>query len=248
MARALDDTTEQYLEIDTGIVTVPPFTLACWFRTDDVTLRNTLIFIGDKDITWKYHALRMDGDRTNDPIAMVTSGATTSKQALTSTGASANTWHHACGIVAADDDRRAFIDGGSKGTETTDCGAVANVNRTSIGRMGDSSPTYYLSGQIAEAAIWNAALLDAEVAILAHGFSPLFVRPQSLVAYWPLIRTEDQDRVGGHHVTPYNSPTVTAHPPVLYPAPPGLYAPPAAAIPPGWWRHMSMTGVATQLG
>jgi hypothetical protein len=56
--------------------------------------------------------------------------------------------------------------------------------------------------------------------MLAAGFSPLFVRPQSLVAYWPLIRDNDNDIVGGYDMTAYNTPTVAAHPPVIYPVSP----------------------------
>ncbi len=43
-------------------------------------------------------------------------------------------------------------------------------------------------GRIAEVAIWDVILTADEAAILSKGYSPLFVRPQNLVAYWPLIR------------------------------------------------------------
>jgi hypothetical protein len=44
------------------------------------------------------------------------------------------------------------------------------------------------TGSVAEAALWNAAPSDAEIAVLAASFSLLFVKPGNLVAYWPLIR------------------------------------------------------------
>jgi hypothetical protein len=88
-----------------------------------------------------------------------------------------------------------------------------------------------MSGSIAEAAIWNVALTDAKVAILAAGFSPLFVDPQSLVAYWPLVRDTDDDVVGGYDMTAYNTPTVASHPPkIFYPVSPhSVYFAAAAA-------------------
>lgn len=49
-----------------------------------------------------------------------------------------------------------------------------------------SSTKGYFDGDIAEAAIWNVALSDAEIAMLAKGLSPLRVRPASLVSYVPM--------------------------------------------------------------
>ena len=89
-----------------------------------------------------------------------------------------------------------------------------------------------MDGRIAEAAIWNVELTDAEVAILGKGFSPPFIRPESLVFYAPLIRDEDDDRVGGLSLTAYNTPTIASHPPIIYPAPPFLSFPTGAAPPP----------------
>ena len=62
----------------------------------------------------------------------------------------------------------------------------------------------------------QGALTDAEAAILAAGYSPLFVRPQSIRAYWPLIRGS-ADRVGGFALTEHNAPTVEDQSPVIYP-------------------------------
>jgi hypothetical protein len=59
-------------------------------------------------------------------------------------------------------------------------------------------------------AVWNAALTDAEVAILATGFSPKKVRPQSLVFYAPLVR-EVRDLVGGVALSDTGT-TVADHP------------------------------------
>ena len=62
--------------------------------------------------------------------------------------------------------------------------------------MSGATKQNYCDGSLAEAAIWNAALSDAEVAALATGVSPLLVRPGSLVFYAPLAR-DLLDRVGG---------------------------------------------------
>ena len=63
---------------------------------------------------------------------------------------------------------------------------------------------------------------------LDAGYSPLFVRPQNLVFYAPLVR-EAVDIVGGVALTPTNSPTISVHPPIIYPSSQILQFPPAAA-------------------
>ena len=77
----------------------------------------------------------------------------------------------------------------------------------------------YTDSIIAEAAVWNVDLTDAEVAILAAGYSPLFVRPQFLVAYWSLFgdSSPEPDIIGGYDMTLNNGPTQATHPIIHYP-------------------------------
>lgn len=70
--------------------------------------------------------------------------------------------------------------------------------------------------------MWTVALTTAEIALLADGLSPLFVRPQSLAFYAPLFGRagaggEEEDWVGGAPLTATGSPTVTDHPRIIYP-------------------------------
>jgi len=119
-------------------------------------------------------------------------------------------------VWAATNDRRSYIDGASKGTNTTNV-VVSNSSLLVGCDYGWAAREAYFSGSIAEVGVWNVALTDAEAAILAKGYSPLLIRPQSLVAYYPLIRDTDDDIVGGYSMTPINAPTIAAHPRVLYP-------------------------------
>ena len=72
--------------------------------------------------------------------------------------------------------------------------------------------------RVAEVGMWNIDLADgaytADVAGLEQGFSPARIRPQNLIAYWPLVRGL-QDVRGGHTLTATNSPVVVEHPRVL---------------------------------
>jgi hypothetical protein len=120
-------------------------------------------------------------------------------------------------LLIGDASRSAYIDGGSVGTNvqaaTYNAGAV---DRTSIGRIGDSSPGQEMSGAIAEVAVWDVELSTAEVLELATGFSPMFIRRGSLIHYWRLLNN-DKDCVGGLDMTATNNPTWTDHPKIIYP-------------------------------
>jgi hypothetical protein len=81
-----------------------------------------------------------------------------------------------------------YLDGGSKGTNTNSV-VPSNFDRTQIGFAAGG--TSALDGRLAEVAFWDIALSDAEVAMLALGYAPSLVRPDSLIHYWPLLSTTD---------------------------------------------------------
>ena len=217
MARFFDDGATEYLEIDSTPITAAPFTIGCWFYSDDATANQDIVCISDKDVADQKFSLLAAGNVGGDPIAF---GADAGgfANALTSSGYTADTWHHACAVATSPTSRAVYIDGGSKGTNTTSR-VPANLDRISIARRGDSSPSNYFSGGVAEVGLWNVALSDAEVATLAQGFSPLFIQPDNLVGYWRLIRDDDNDLVGGYDLSALNTPTVATHPPkIIYPS------------------------------
>jgi hypothetical protein len=116
-----------------------------------------------------------------------------------------NTYAHIAAVFAAVDDRRVYLNGGNKVTDDATSKTPAGIDTTSIGRRSTSAPALYASGRIAEAAIYNAALTDDEIAELAAGASPLLVRPDALVAYWPLVGRDypEPDLVGGFPMSLY---------------------------------------------
>ena len=259
MARFFNDASQEYLELDSAPITATPFTMACWFNSNDIGANQGLMWLGDKDVADHYWAMLANGAGGGDPIAFQAVAGGGAANAVTSTGFSADTWHHACGVAVSAIDRAVFIDGGSRGTNVTSRTPL-NADRITIGGLGDSTPTLYMSGAIAEAAFWNVALSDAEVALLAKGFSPLFIRPQNLVAYWPLIRDDDNDLIGGFDLTAFNTPTVATHPPlIVYPtiptlpfstgiqtlSPTGIVSTEAFGSPDISLRRLGVTGIAS---
>lgn len=75
------------------------------------------------------------------------------------------------------------------------------------------------NGAIAECAVWNATLTQAEANMLTKGISPALVLPGNIVSYAPLLSraSPELEIVNGRHLTLVATPTVSDHPPVRYP-------------------------------
>lgn len=169
-----------------------PLTLACWFNSDDATVSQALVsmaVIGDND---NYFMIYAAGNVLGDPLRAECGSATASGAASTSSGYTVDTWHHAVGVFTTTTSRAAYIDGANSGSDTAAV-TPASLDRTAVGALERLTPGLFLSGQVAEAAIWSAALDAAEITALAKGFCPKLIRPQSLVAYWPLFGNDSPE-------------------------------------------------------
>ena len=201
MARDFDGVND-LLRVGAAVVTTTPFTMACWFYPRNITGNHGLMGIETVGSNNNLHLLSAAGAVAGDPIR-AWSRTSSSVSASTTTGFSANVWQHACGVWASATDRRVFLNGGSKGTNATNINP-SGMNRTQIGM--DQSGTEEMSGLIAEACIWNVALTDAEVLLLANGVHPWRIRASAIAAggYWPLYGTQtaEADFSGrGNHLT-----------------------------------------------
>lgn len=240
MARLYDDGSSQYLERDQAPVIAPPFAWSCWFNADDAILGHSMMWVGDKDSGNNFWSLECSGNVADDPVQFL-AFAGSSGIATTTTGYSVDTWHHALALEIASNSRSVRIDWGSEGTNATNL-SPAGADRVAIGRRADLTPLRYMSGRMAEVGIWDlsqwpgasAAAKAAEFErvagpALAARHAPSFFQ-LGLVAYWRLVRDEDQDSVRNFHLTAFNSPTIAAHPPIIYPAPIWIAAPSAAPV------------------
>lgn len=232
MARSLDRSTTDHLLNSNAVVFAAPFTFSGWFYANDVTNNHCIFSIaGSSDANNPYFAMFAQGGTAGDFMRWQARNTST-ELAISTNGFSANTWHHIAGVEAAADDRAVFIDGGGKGTDTTSQ-TPANLDQTCIGaRAIFAGIDNGLDGYVAECALYSAALTDAEVGSLALGYSPLLIRPQSLVSYWHLFgnASPETDRVGGFAMTLFNSPTKASHPRVIYPVHQALALPSDGAI------------------
>lgn len=189
--------TSNYLSLGAGAVTAYPLTISCWFMPLDVTSAQVLVCLPIPGTGFNdRYALEFRGDVANDPLRVGTTvGAVFNNLDSSNSGSAlANLWNHGAGVWTSTTDRAVFLNG-TKTTNTTSQAGPVSTN-TFIGRRGTASDAG-ANTYIAWAAIWNAALTDAEIAALRAGARPERIRPQSLVLRPSMSRVVDDIKAAG---------------------------------------------------
>ena len=132
--------------------------------------------------------------------------------------ASASGWQHVLFTVDFGGVLNLWVDGSKDANSGVDATSISSFPSTSaslqVGKRSDS--TSYMDGQIAECALWNRVLTDDEIIALSKGYSPRFFSNGLL---WnPSLVRGSADQISGLAGTPTNSPTVSDHPPIIYPS------------------------------
>jgi hypothetical protein len=165
---------------------------------------------------------------------------------------STGTWYHVLGLFNGS--AYAVYSGGVQQNLIASSQALlTSTARCAIG-ASEQSGTFqrFFNGNIADAAVWNTALSDGEVAALAKGARPYSVRPGSLVGYWPLdgLQSPEPDLSGKANNGTLTGTALVSGPPVMQFTPRWPQFNPAAAAPtfsPAWAlnRNTVIEGAAT---
>jgi hypothetical protein len=147
-----------------------------------------------------------------------------SSYSATATGVGATTWTHVGGVFVSATSRFAYI-GGTAGTESTTSRVFANTpDKTAIGALyqhNNAAASGATNSYLAEWGFWNVALTAADMLQLATGCSPLMVKPESLVGYFPLIRGDsngdEPNLITGTKITEVGTVPIQNHPRIYYP-------------------------------
>lgn len=201
MSRHFESSASESLSISSAVLTAAPLTMACWFysyETDGVTER----WLMDLHESFAVAFLNCFMMELAPGVVRCFTGDSSSATFADSTRPwYPLQWQHACGVWASTSDRRSFVNGGSRGNETTAL-TPSGIDRTIIGAQKSLDAAQdFMWGRIAHAAIWNVALEDAEVRMLAMGALPTSIRPFSLQAYWPLNTAAPIDVWNNFHLT-----------------------------------------------
>ena len=219
MARSFSAASSEYLQYGGAVLAGFPCTLAAWFYLLDVSDYYGILEIGDPDVTNARWAAIWSGKSSSEYLYAQTRKGATSGLATSSAKITAGAWHHAVGTFTGWSARSVYLDGGNSGNNSTSVPSFT-PDTTTIGAFTGSGIDFHINGYVAEAAVWNAVLGTDEIAALAHGCRPASIRPQGLVAYWPLgglCGRNDRDHwKNGYHMTAYNTPGWAEHPGILY--------------------------------
>lgn len=108
-------------------------------------------------------------------------------------------WCCCLAVFATSSDRRIYLDGANKVVNTTARNIASGIDTIILGSRSDS--TAFFPGRVAELAIWDVALSDADAAALAAGDSPMSLATPPLRYYRLKADALDIDGANGLAVT-----------------------------------------------
>lgn len=172
--------TAQYLRVDATPVTAAPLTMACWVYWDSLPTRSQAFVVSASGSASNQFSL---GNNSFNAELRISAGGSNTNVTGTTTLVTGR-WYHVCGVFRSSTDRELYINGVSDATNTTSR-TPASIGAITIGANGAGSNE--TDGKIAEVGLWNVSLSTTEIASLAAGYSPRFIRPDKLLCYWPIL-------------------------------------------------------------
>lgn len=219
MARSFDGSS--YLRDTSPTVTALPLTIAAWVRHTVAPSAAETVATVVHDSSGQRLELRLSN---TGAVFALDVGSTATRTATAGTVVT-NTWHHLAGVFTSATSRQAYLDGVAGSENTADSGGLTNTPDffTMGALLTSGSGSAFLTGEVASLGVWSAALSAAEVASLAAGFSPAFVRRGSLESLFEMQRGSgeaENDFYGGGTAATQGVGTVgrAAHPRIFYPA------------------------------
>jgi hypothetical protein len=138
--------------------------------------------------------------------------------------ASPNPWSHQAVIFASQSSRTSYVNGtgNSFSNSSNNAQTLTDMDIIGIGYGPTAGNNALMKGEMAECALYNVALDDKDINALHAGFSPLFIKPDSLIGYWPLGgpfagASSGVDVTGLRNLSVTGTLTETKHPQVYYP-------------------------------
>lgn len=192
------------------------FSLSIWYKKDSDPASDGRALLSHGTSAW-YLRTNSDGklEFLESQVAVILTAGT-----AVGNGA----YHHA--VVTVDNASPAnviiYLDGVDDGSATTTGSFGDEVQQATIGvETSNSGEVEFFVGDLAECAIYGTALAPRDAAQLGAKFSPRLVRPDKLIAHWPLIgRTSPEIDIVNRNNATVTGATVAVHPPIIYPTQP----------------------------
>ena len=218
MARSFNGSS-QYASLNGGVfaMTGLPCTTAFWMYPNSTSGNQWPVYSQNMAATQINSSVILNYPSSGKVTGQTTDTVATSLPTATA-NFSASSWYHvahSCGTGST----TIYLNGGNSAAQSAS--PTVTCDRCIRGASNLTSPGSYFNGRLAEVGFWTVALTADEVLTLSKGMSPLFVRPQSLVHYWPLRGSYSPEievmRAGGLTLTA--SPAFADHPAIFHPRP-----------------------------
>ena len=182
MGRLFDDAASDKMRSGSAAVSSQPFTLCGWFNFDTLALALQCPFVvgttGSSDHQWR--------TIVNNTPRLVFRARSTSAGSATGTGIPViNVWQHYAGVEINAASRDVLLNAAGKGSNTSSI-TPSGMDETLLGATSGVAYGSFISGLLADWALWNVALSDTEIAALARGTHPLKIRTVNLTNFWQL--------------------------------------------------------------
>ena len=154
----------------------PPISIACWVNFVGVTATQYFLNVNET-------ALRV---ATSGIISLYVSGGGASVDVSCATSVTSSIWYHVAGVKAAHNDNKIYLNGVLEKSDST-LVSSPDFSILNVGSKNDAGANPF-NGSLAEVGIWQDTLTQDDITALAKGFTPIKIKPNTLKAYYPLIR------------------------------------------------------------
>ena len=138
-----------------------PYSLTTWIKTTSGSNR-TAVYLGNGSFS-TFNLVGISGGKTQ----ILTRRGSSQIPQVGITTINDDTWHHVVAVFESETSRRLYVGGTLDGTFTDAAPFIDDINRFSVGRNDRSSPVQAFAGGIDDVRLYNRALTDEEIALLA---------------------------------------------------------------------------------
>lgn len=208
----------QYFSVGSTLLTDEPITLLAHGNSDSATVAQAALSLGNNGANG-YYFLQWQGNVASDPIRGSKANDAGSTANVDSIGYTADAWHIGAVSFVTNTSRKSFINGGTKGSNTTSI-TDPTPDFITVGALRTGAVANYFDGELAQSCFLNVDMTDAQHGYVGKGIAPHWYIPiKNIRGYFPLISGGMNRMASGYpDLTATNSPTRTPNPPkVMYP-------------------------------
>ena len=200
-----------------GAPITEPITISCWVRCSTTNNNMAIVSIQSNNVAGAALSRRFLGVLGSSGFSgQWTTDALDASTRILGDPIVPGQLYHVCAVFASTTSRDLYVDGALQASDTDAPTTGFQGHKVLIGMRFTTSIAYgqFFDGMIAEVAIWNVALSQAQILAIAKGRDPRAVSPTQPLVYWPMYGDGSEEMGWNYNpsLTISNSPARTNHP------------------------------------